>query len=156
MRLTLLSFVAAGAMLAGAVTGPFKVHHTDAQWKKLLSHPAYRVLRKAGTEKPYSGKYWNNHAKGVYACAGCGQILFSADAKFDSGTGWPSFFKQIANGRTVTRRDHSARMERTEVLCARCGGHLGHLFDDGPKPTGLRYCLDSPALKFIPARQAAR
>ena len=143
-------------MLTGASGGEFKVHHTDAEWQKLLSHSAYIVLRKAGTETPYKGKYWDNHAEGTYACAGCGQILFSSATKFDSGTGWPSFFKEIAKGRTLSRPDHSAGMERTEVLCSRCGGHLGHVFDDGPKPTGLRYCLNSPALKFTPTNKGAR
>jgi len=107
-------------------------------------------------EKPYSGKYWDNHAKGTYACAGCGQDLFSSDTKFESGTGWPSFYREIAKGRTLNRADHSGGTERTEVLCSRCGGHLGHVFDDGPKPTGLRYCMNSAALTFIPANNGAK
>ena len=139
-------------MLLAAPTQQFKVHHTEAQWQKLLPHGSYLVLRKAATERAYTGKYWNNHAKGKYACLACGQVDFSSDAKFESGTGWPSFFKAIANGRIITKADHSGGMERTEVLCSRCGSHLGHVFDDGPKPTGLRYCLNSAALKFVPAK----
>ena len=156
MKLTLFTFVLAGAMLAGAAGSEFKVHHTDAEWQKLLSHPAYLILRKAATEKPYTGKYWDLHEKGTFACAGCGQVLFSSDTKFDSGTGWPSFYQEIAKGRTLNRPDHSGGMERTEVICSRCGGHIGHVFDDGPKPTGLRYCLNSPALNFIPAKKGGK
>jgi peptide-methionine (R)-S-oxide reductase len=124
----------------------FPVTKPDAVWKKTLSNNAYLVLRKSGTEKPYTGKYWDNHEKGIFVCAGCGQKLFSSDAKFDSHTGWPSFFREIAKGKTLIREDHSDGLDRTEVICARCGGHLGHVFEDGPAPTGLRYCMNSPAL----------
>lgn len=130
----------------------FAVSKTDAEWKKELPRSTYLVLRRAGTERPYSGKFWDFHEKGVFVCAACGQPLFSSDAKFDSHTGWPSFFKEIEPGRTLTRPDFSNGDERTEVICARCGGHLGHVFDDGPEPTGLRYCMNSPALKFIKAK----
>ncbi len=148
MKQLFLLICLAASLVAGAA--PTKVTHTDAEWQKILPHNAYLVLRKAGTENAYSGKYWNNHAKGTYACAGCGLVLFSSDTKFESGTGWPSFWQDIVKGRTVDRRDPDG--QRTEVLCARCGGHLGHVFNDGPKPTGLRYCMNSVALKFIPRK----
>ena len=129
----------------------FAVTHTDAAWQKLLPKNAYLVLRKSGTEKPYSGKFWDFHEKGKFACVGCGQIVFSSANKFDSHTGWPSFDREINRGRTLVRADQSDGMDRTEVICARCGGHLGHVFDDGPEPTHFRYCMNSPALKFIKA-----
>ncbi len=125
---------------------------TDTQWQKSLSKNAYLVLRKSATETPYTGKFWDFHEDGVFVCAGCGQVVFSSKDKFDSHTGWPSFFEEISKGRTLTREDDSDGTMRTEVICARCGGHLGHVFDDGPAPTGLRYCMNSPALKFIKAK----
>ncbi len=131
----------------------FSVSKTDDQWRQELPRLTYLVLRQAGTEKPYSGKYWDFHESGVFACAACGQVLFSSRDKFDSHTGWPSFLREIASGRTLARADHSGGMDRTEIICARCGGHLGHVFDDGPEPTGLRYCMNSPALKFIPSKK---
>ena len=130
----------------------YKVVHTDAQWRKLLTPAQYDVLRESGTELAYSGALWNNHAKGTYVCAACGQPLFSSTTKFESGTGWPSFYEPLAKGDVLTRTDNSLGMERTEVLCPRCGSHLGHVFDDGPQPTGLRYCMNSVAMKFIPAK----
>lgn len=127
------------------------MHHTDAEWRKLLSPAAYDVLRHAGTERAFTSKLLNEHRAGLFECAGCGQKLFHSETKFDSGTGWPSFYRAI-KGSVIERADHSDGMVRTEVLCARCGGHLGHVFDDGPKPTGLRYCMNGVALQFAPAK----
>jgi len=121
---------------------------SDAEWKRILSSEQYEILRNAGTEAPFSGRYWNNHEKGTYFCAACGLDVFSSDTKFESGTGWPSFWKPINKNRVILRRDLSHGMDRTEVLCARCEGHLGHVFDDGPKPTGLRFCMNSAAMTF--------
>ena len=129
-------------------TQVYATQHTDAEWKKLLPTNSYKILRQSDTEKPYSGKYWDFHKKGYFHCAGCGLTLFSTSTKFDSGTGWPSFYQEIARGRTLVRTDTSDGMTRDEILCSRCGGHLGHVFDDGPEPTGLRYCMNSPALVF--------
>lgn len=137
----------------GGPDKPFKVVKPDAEWKKLLSPGAYDVLRHGGTEAPYKGKNWDNHADGIYVCAGCGNELFSSQTKFESGTGWPSFYRPIAKGHVLEKKDTSLGMERTEVLCAWCGGHLGHVFDDGPKPTGLRYCMNSIAMTFKPAKK---
>ena len=127
-----------------------KLELTDEQWKAKLTPEQYRVLRKAGTEKASTGPNWDNHAAGTYACAGCGAPLFSSKAKFESGTGWPSFYEPIENGRVTTKSDNSWFMKRTEVLCDRCGGHLGHVFDDGPPPTGQRYCMNGTAMTFEP------
>jgi peptide-methionine (R)-S-oxide reductase len=125
---------------------------TDAEWKRILPAETYRVTREAGTEIAYTGRYWNNHAKGTYVCAACDLPLFSSKTKYESGTGWPSFWQPIAKSHVVTASDASFGEDRTEVRCARCGSHLGHVFDDGPPPTGLRYCMNSAALKFIPSR----
>ena len=128
--------------------GVGKITKTDAEWKKLLTPEQYQVLRHEGTERAFTGKYWNSHAAGVYLCAGCGLELFSSETKFESGTGWPSYWTPIARDHVTEVRDHTFGMERIEVECARCGGHLGHVFDDGPKPTGLRYCINSASLAF--------
>jgi peptide-methionine (R)-S-oxide reductase len=128
----------------------FEVRKAPAEWQRILGPQHYRVLREAGTERPFSSPLNKEHRRGTFACAGCGLPLFSSATKFDSGTGWPSFFRPLPKS-VVTKTDRSLLMERTEVLCRRCGGHLGHVFEDGPKPTGLRYCMNGLALKFRPA-----
>ena len=127
----------------------YQVTHSDAEWRQMLTAEQYDVLRRAGTEMPYSSPLNDEHRKGVFSCAGCGLDLFSSDTKFDSGTGWPSFWQPLANA-VIEHPDDSLGVTRTEVLCRQCGGHLGHVFDDGPKPTGLRYCMNGVAMKFRP------
>lgn len=134
--------------LPGPVVSVPRVIKTNAEWKKQLSPAAYEVLRAQGTEAPFCGNLLDNHEKGIYFCAGCELPLFSSASKFQSGTGWPSFFQPYAPENIITRSDHSHGMIRDEILCARCGGHLGHVFSDGPPPTGLRYCLNAAALFF--------
>jgi peptide-methionine (R)-S-oxide reductase len=147
---------AASLMLFGrgtrssAAASRFAVQHSPADWQRLLGSKRYAVLREAATERPFTSPLLNEHRRGTFTCAGCALLLFSSATKFESGTGWPSFWKPLA-GAVATRTDHKLMFERTEVLCARCGGHLGHLFDDGPKPTGLRYCMNGLALNFRPA-----
>jgi peptide-methionine (R)-S-oxide reductase len=163
--ITRRSLLKSGVALAGAAACPGalltafdsalaaagdRVTHSDAEWRKLLSPDAYEVLRHAGTERPFTSALLDEHRAGTFDCAGCDLPLFSSRTKFDSGTGWPSFYQPLDNA-VLTRSDDSFGMTRTAVECRRCGGHLGHVFDDGPPPTGLRYCMNGVALKFVAA-----
>lgn len=153
-----LGFAGAGVVAAFLVSQQgsarpsrqFEITRSPAEWRRILGPQRYEILREAGTERPFSSPLNKEHRRGIFDCAGCGLPLFSSATKFDSGTGWPSFFRPMPKA-VVTLSDRSLLMERTEVLCRRCGGHLGHVFEDGPKPTGLRYCMNGLALKFRPA-----
>jgi peptide-methionine (R)-S-oxide reductase len=162
-----LPFLAAGALLVARTEPPTKgvpmtavtpaaghdrVIKTDEEWKKILTPAQYNVTRKKGTERAFTGPYWDNHAKGTYTCVACDLPLFDSETKFESGTGWPSFWQPIAKGAVREESDNTFFTVQTEVLCRRCDAHLGHVFPDGPKPTSLRYCMNGTALKFIPAK----
>ena len=151
MKIILSAMVAVLLAASGCAqksSAKFAITKTDAEWQKQLTPEQYEVTRKQGTERPFTGKYWDNHEKGIYKCVDCGQEVFSSETKFESGTGWPSFWQPIKKQNVIETVDNSLGMERIEVHCSRCGGHLGHIFNDGPAPTGLRYCINSASLTF--------
>lgn len=142
------------ARASASTTKKERVVKTEAEWRKILSPTQYRILREKGTERAFTGEYYKTKTKGTYVCAGCGQALFHSDHKYESGSGWPSFFKPIEDDHVDTESDRTFGMVRTEILCSKCGGHLGHVFEDGPRPTGLRYCVNSASLALKPADEA--
>jgi peptide-methionine (R)-S-oxide reductase len=144
---TIVQFSALGKPTGKATVA--RVIKSDAEWRQQLSPISYQVARQAGTERPYTGSTWNNHDHGIYRCVCCDNALFSSDTKFESGTGWPSFWQPIAKENVIETSDETMGMSRTEVKCRECDAHLGHVFDDGPRPTGLRYCMNSAAMKFV-------
>lgn len=145
----MLTILVASCTQAQQQSKKFAVTKTEAEWKKQLTEEQYKVARHEGTEQPFNNAYADNHAKGIYKCIGCGQLLFDSNTKFESGTGWPSFYQPVNNKVVEENRDQTFGMVRREVHCSRCGSHLGHVFEDGPKPTGLRYCMNSASLQFV-------
>ena len=148
-RILMAALILTTAACSNGQVKKYAVTKTDAEWRKQLTSEQFEVTRKKGTETAGSGKYWNNHKEGQYNCIGCGQPLFSSATKFESGTGWPSFWQPLVKGNIEEISDNTFGMSRTEVNCSRCGAHLGHVFEDGPKPTGLRYCMNSASLSFV-------
>lgn len=148
-EITIVEFADSGER-QGTVRVP-RIVKEENEWEKELPATTCAIARHAGTERPFTGAYWNQHEKGLYRCVCCGTALFTSNTKFDSGTGWPSFWQPIAEENVELREDHTYGMRRTEVLCRRCGAHLGHVFEDGPRPTGLRYCMNSASLRFVKA-----